>query len=231
MSYFFIHTKLKKALPNSSESLRQQLNILDLFIKDLSKINPLLETWYVNNATDETPPLNLPFPSERADKYLFKDRHIDRSQIYNLWNGNLDNDFYVSVSLGLPGFRLHIDKGFETEQIAQIFATALKYITVSYMCMSNGFLNDSKVFEHRLPVSPICYVSGIVENDEIPFLYKSISVSNELNTGTILIFDENIFDESDEMKKKIQENAVALVDLDLLPETELDDDYFSDYKM
>ena len=52
--------------------------------------------------------------------------------------------------------------------------------------------------------------------------------NNSLNQGSILVFDQNLFDESEQMKKKIQENSIALVDLDLIPETELSPDFFSE---
>ncbi|WP_252509439.1 hypothetical protein [Acinetobacter bereziniae] len=43
-----------------------------------------------------------------------------------------------------------------------------------------------------------------------------------------MIFDENIFEESGRMKKIIEENAIALVALNAIPETELDSDFFSE---
>ncbi|MCU4437559.1 hypothetical protein KTH93_19070, partial [Acinetobacter bereziniae] len=64
--------------------------------------------------------------------------------------------------------------------------------------------------------------------NSIPHLYKKIDVLNDLNQGSILIFDENIFEESDRMKKIIEENAIALVALNAIPETELDSDFFSE---
>jgi hypothetical protein len=69
-------------------------------------------------------------------------------------------------------------------------------------------------------------VAKDIEENSIPYLYKKIEIRNAINQGTILVFDENWADESDEMKKKVQENSIALVELGVIPEAELPEDFF-----
>lgn len=42
------------------------------------------------------------------------------------------------------------------------------------------------------------------------------------------MFDENWADETDELKKIVQENSIALVELGVIPETELPDGFFNE---
>ncbi len=59
-------------------------------------------------------------------------------------------------------------------------------------------------------------------------MYKKIDIQNNLNQGTILIFDPNIYEETDRIKIIIEENSIALVALNAIPEIGLDPDFFSD---
>lgn len=118
-------------------------------------------------------------------------------------------------------------KELSCNQLIRIFEEILEFFKFQYIYFNSDFFADINVFPHRLETTSICYVPKKIENGDIPHLYKKIDINNELNQGTVLIFDQNLFDESDEMKEKVQENSVALVDMGLIPEAELDADFFS----
>ncbi|MEL1743685.1 hypothetical protein ACT44V_05345 [Acinetobacter baumannii] len=82
------------------------------------------------------------------------------------------------------------------------------------------------MFEHRLPTTSICYVSLNVAADYLPHLFKKIDIDNQYNKGTILVFDENWASESDELKKKVQENSIALIEIGAIPEATIPDSFF-----
>ncbi|WP_436872552.1 hypothetical protein [Acinetobacter haemolyticus] len=140
----------------------------------------------------------------------------------------MDNDFYAGIALSIVNVSLSLNKNIPQDDLIKIFEIVLKYLKCKYLYLSNSFFMDSRVFEHRQPLSSISYVSKSVESIDIPHLYQKIDIHNELNQGAILVFDQNLYDESEKMKMKIQENSIVLVDLDLIPETELDPDFFSE---
>ncbi|WP_332605342.1 hypothetical protein [Acinetobacter sp. ESBL14] len=228
MREFFFSTRLYKQLSSTESDIQKLLEILEEVIRKISEIDPIFSTWYINNPIGTKPPLDYPFPSEKAKNYLFNLRKSDNLESFLLWNGVEERSQYVSFSFDSFGLIMTFKKILETEQIVQIFKVLLSLLKFEYIYLNSYFFGDINIFPHRLETTSICYVPKTIEDGDIPYLYKKIDINNELNQGTILVFDQNLFDESDEMKKKVQENSIALVDLDLIPEAELGADFFSE---
>lgn len=226
MREFFFSTRFFKQLPSSESDINQQLNTFREIIEKISVIDPIFSTWYINNPTGTKPPLDYPFPTDKAFEFLLNLRLKDSFQGFTLWNEQ-DNSNFVSISFDTFDISMTFEKVFNCEQLIQLFRIMLEYLKFQYMYLNSDFFADINIFPHRLETTPICYVPKKIEDGDIPHLYKKIDINNELNQGTILIFDQNLFVESDEMKKKVQENSVALVDMGLIPEAELDADFFS----
>ena len=112
------------------------------------------------------------------------------------------------------------------DQIVQIFKVLLKNLKIEYLYVNYKFFRDINVLEHRLPTTSICYVSLDVAADYLPHLYKKVDIDNEYNTGTILVFDENWASETDDLKTKVQENSIALIELGAIPEATIPDSFF-----
>lgn len=238
MSEYIIHSIFYKALSNANESSAEQYNILTKIINEIQLTHPLLNPWYINiedidldDIENFKPPLEYLVPSDSARKYLLKSRNEEPFQAFLLWNGRIDNSECVSISFSPTGLSFSFDEKFDTKIIIKLFEEILKNLKCKYLFLSNSYFMDNRVFEHRQPVSSICYVPKMINEKDIPHLYSKFDVSNNLNQGSILIFDQNLFDESEQMKRKIQENAIALVDLDLIPETELDSDFFNEVEI
>ncbi len=238
MAKYLIHSVFYKALSSSESSIDKQYNILLEIIKDIKPIDPLFSQWYINNLDPDDidlddienikPPLDYVVPSDRAKKYLLNSRKDNPLDSFLLWNGEIDNSLYASVSLSVAKFSFNFGNELKTDSFIKIFEIILKHLRCKYLYISNTFFMKNRVFDHRQPVSPICYVPKALEDKDLPYIYQKIEVNNSLNQGSILVFDQNLFDESEQMKKKIQENSIALVDLDLIPETELSPDFFSE---
>lgn len=228
MPDYFLNSIFYKALSNAGIDIKGQIEVLDNLVNDLQLINPNFINWYVNNAKDSTPPLDLPFPSEDAFKYLIDQREKDAFKAFLLWNGSVDNNSYASIALSIVNISLSLNKNIPQDDLIKIFEIVLKYLKCKYLYLANKFFMNSRIFEHRQPLSSISYVSKSIEINDIPHLYQKININNELNQGTILIFSQDVYEESENMKLVLQENSVALVDLDLIPEIELDPDFFSE---
>lgn len=228
MPDFFLNSVFYKASSNTEDTIDDQIAALDNLVNNLHLINPNFVNWYVNNTKDSTPPLDLLFPSEDAFKYLIDQRKKDTFKAFLLWNGSVDNNSYASIALSIVNISLSLNKNIPQEDLVKVFEIVLKYLKCKYLYLANNFFMNSRVFEHRQPLSSICYVSKSIEFDEIPHLYQKIDINNELNQGTILIFSQDVYEESENMKLVLQESSVALVDLDLIPEIELDPDFFSE---
>ncbi|MFI8035568.1 hypothetical protein ACH8I4_17050 [Acinetobacter sp. ABJ_C3_5] len=226
MREFFFSTRLYKQLPSTESDIQKQLEILEKVITKISEIDPIFMTWYINNSTSSIPPLDYIFPSKPAFNYFFDQRKKDVYKSFLLWNGQEKANF-ASFNLDTVNISMTFYKELSCNQLIRIFEEILEFFKFQYIYFNSDFFADINVFPHRLETTSICYVPKKIENGDIPHLYKKIDVNNELNQGTILIFDQNLFDESDEMKKKVQENSVALVDMGLIPEAELDADFFS----
>ena len=226
MSEFFFSTRFFKRLPSSENDIKQQLDTLKKIINKIVVIDSSFSTWYINNSVDTKPPLDYPFPSEKSDNYLLKIRKKDEFQSFSLWNG-ADNSNFVGINFDTFDFRMNFEKVLECDQIIKLFIVMLDHIKFQYIYLNSDFFSDINIFPHRLETTSICYVPKIIDENQIPYLYKKIEINNELNKGTILIFDQNWFAESAFMKKKIQKNSIALVDLGLIPEAELDSDFFN----
>ncbi|AOA57899.1 hypothetical protein [Acinetobacter larvae] len=226
MPNFFLNSLFYKALSRSENDLDAQMQLLEKLIRGLQVINPVFNNWYVNNAKNSQPPLDLPFPSESADKYFKLLKKNNEFKPLLLWNGQINNDYYANIALQLIHLSISLNKTIQPSDLIKVFSVILEVFSVRYLYLSNNFNNEIRVFEHSYPVSSICYLPKILKDIAIPHLYKKIIIDNEVNKGTLLIFDENIYDESDEMKKKIQENTLALVELDLIPSTKLPDNFF-----
>lgn len=204
-------------------------------------MHSLLNSWYINNINIEDidldnienfkPPLEYLVPSDSARKYLLKSSNEELFQPFLLWNGRIDKSECVSISFSPIGLSFSFDERFDTKIIIKLFEGILENLKCKYLFLSNSYFINNRVFEHRQPVFSICYVPKIINEKDIPHLHSKFDVSNNLNQGSILIFDQNLFDESEQMKKKIKENAIALVDLDLVPETELSSDFFSEVQL
>lgn len=225
MSEFFLNTRFFKRLPSSSSDIQSQLNTLKEIVKKIVVIDPIFSTWYINNPTGKNPPLDYPFPSEKADNFLITLREKDPFQSISLWNGE-DNSNFGSINFDTFDFRMNFEKIMTYEQVVEILKVLLEHIQFKYMYLSNNFFSEINVYPHRLVTTSICYVSKTIDIDSIPHLYKNIEIDNDLNKGNILVFDKNWTSESDEMKRKVQENSLALVELGVIPEAELPEDFF-----
>lgn len=228
MRKFFLSSQFFKQLPSTESDINEQLKILNQLVTSLSAVDPIFSNWYVNNASSSKPPLEYLFPSESASTFLLKQREKETFSSFLLWNGQEEKLNYSSISLSVTDINMTFYKNFEPNQAIKIFEVLLAHLKFKYLYVNNNFFIDINIFPHRLETTSICYVPKKIEEGDIPHLYKKIDIDNELNQGTILVFDQNLFDESDEMKKKVQENSIALVDLDLIPEAELDADFFSE---
>ncbi|WP_228200076.1 hypothetical protein [Acinetobacter baumannii] len=119
-------------------------------------------------------------------------------------------------------------KVLNAEQIVQIFNVILKYFEFDYVYLNSDFFEDINIYQHRLPTTSICYVPLEVAADYLPHLYKKVDIDNQFNKGTILVFDKNWADETDNLKKIVQENSIALIELGAIPETETPEDFYDE---
>lgn len=225
---FIIHSLFYKALSNKDNEIKKQLEAFKKIINEAHQLHPIFSNLHINNAINPSKPLSYPFPSDEALKYFYKARKKDPFDSALLWNGKNDSAEYISVTLNSISLKFGLENQLNIEILENLFKILLKYLKFKYIFISNHFFRDTIIFEHRHPVSAICYVPQIISENSIPHLYKKIDVLNDLNHGSILIFDENIFEESDRMKKIIEENDIALVALNAIPETELDSNFFSE---
>ncbi|MCU4437748.1 immunity 52 family protein [Acinetobacter bereziniae] len=223
-----LHTLFYKALSNSDQEIQQQLKALESIVLEAQKLHPIFSNLYINNAISPSKPLGYSFPAQEAFKYLYNARKKDPFESVLLWNGKNDSAEYISVTLNSISLKFGLENQLDIEILENLLKILLKYLKFKYIFISNHFFRDTIIFEHRHPVSAICFVPQIISENSIPHLYKKIDVLNDLNQGSILIFDQNIFEESYHMKKIIEENAIALVALNAIPETELDSDFFSE---
>lgn len=228
MREFVLSTRLPKVLGTSSSDIEAQLKTLENIVKEISDIDPIFANWYVNNYDETAPeaPLEYTIPSEKGFKYLFDKKIADVHESFSLWNGleeNLD-----SASLSFRSFTLVMtfQKVLNADQIVQIFEVLLKNLKIEYLFINYKFFRDINVFEHRLPTSSICYVSLNVAADYLPHLYEKVDIDNEYNKGSILVFAENWASETDDLKKKVQENSIALIELGAIPEALIPDSFF-----
>ena len=228
MKEFFLSTRISKIIGSSENEINAQLKNLEIFIKDIAKIDPIFANWYVNNASESSlkAPLDYPFPSDVANEYLFNLKKNDDLESYLLWNGLEEKSSYASFSFDSFGIMMTFKKVLKTEQIIELFKAFLKILKFEYIYLNSYFFGDINVFPHRLETTSICYIPIKIDEKLIPHLYKIVDVDTPLNEGTILVFGEDWSDESDEMKKKVQENSLALVELGVIPEAELPEDFF-----
>jgi len=228
MSEFLLSTRLPKVLGTSSSDTETQLKILENIVKEISVIDPIFANWYINNYDETAPeaPLVYKFPSDKSFNYLFNKKSADQFEIFSLWNGLEENTDFASLDLRNIGLIMEFEKVLTADQIVQIFEVLLKYLKIEYLYVNYEFFKDINVFQHRLPTTSICYVSLNVAADYLPYLYKKVDVNNQYNKGTILVFDENWASETDELKKKVQENSIALIELGAIPEAMIPDSFF-----
>lgn len=223
-----LHALFYKALSNSDREIQQQLKTIESIVLEAQKLHPIFANLYINNAINPSRPLGYSFPSQEAFKYLYNARKKDPFESVLLCNGDDKTTEYISVAFSNIGFRFGLENQLNTEILTGLLQIMLTHLKCRYIFIYDDFFRDAVVFEHRHPVSTICYVPKLINENDIPHLYKKIDIQNNLNEGSILIFDENLFEESDRMKKIIEENAIALVALNAIPETELDSDFFSE---
>jgi len=225
MSEFFLSTRFFTRLPSLEVDTQKQLNTLKEIIDKLVLIDPILSKWYINNPIGKKPPFDYPFPSGKADEYLINSRKADSFQSFSLWNGE-DNSNFVAINFDTFDFRMNFEKVFNFDQIINIFKIILNNIQCQYMYLNNDFFTEINVFPHRLVTTSICYVPVRIEENYLPHLYQKVGIDTEYNQGTILVFDKNWADETNDLKKKVQENSIALVELGVIPETELPEGFF-----
>ncbi|MFU2197194.1 hypothetical protein ACMGSW_09965 [Acinetobacter baumannii] len=228
MRDFFFSTRLPKILGSTDSEITAQIENTAQFINRISEIDPIFKTWYVNNATSSKPPLDYPFPSEKAKNYLFKNRKLDINESILLWNAQLDNSQYASFRFDRVGLLMTFEKVLETEQVIKLFNALLECFKFEYIYLNTDFFADINIFPHRREITSICYVYVKIEDNYLPHLYQKFEVENNLNQGTILVFDENWADETDELKKVVQENSIALIELGVIPEAGLPDGFFNE---
>jgi hypothetical protein len=225
MSEFFFSTRFCKRLPSSESDIKQQLNTFKEIVEQIAVIDPIFSKWYINNPTGTKPPLDYPFPSQKADSYLYNLRKEDNFQSFSLWNGE-DNTNFSSINFDTFDLRMNFEKVLKWDQVVQLFKIMLDRLKFQFMYLNNDFFADINVFPHRLVTTPICYVPMTIKENDLPYLYKKFEINNKYNQGTILIFDEKWTDETEELKKKVQENSIALVELGVIPEAELPEGFF-----
>ncbi|MBJ9721055.1 hypothetical protein I5515_04505 [Acinetobacter calcoaceticus] len=230
MRDFFLSTHTSKRLGSTENEITAQLETLKLMIKEISVIDPIFANWYVNNADEDTTeaPLDYPFPTEKAHKYLFNLRDSDHFESFSLWNGLEESRQFASLRYDSFDLMMIFKKVFNTEQMIQLFQVLLKYAHYNYVSLNTYFFGDINVFPHKAETTAICYVPVSITADYLPHLYKKVDVDNQYNKGTILVFDENWADETDELKKIVQENSIALVELGVIPEAGLPDGFFNE---
>lgn len=228
MSEFFLSTHISKRLGSTENEITAQLETLELMVKEISVIDPTFANWYVNNADEDTTeaPLDYPFPSEKAHKYLFNLRNLDNFESFSLWNGLEESSQFVGLRYDSFDLMMIFKKVFNTDQVIQLFQVLLKYAHYNYVYLNTYFFGDINVFPHKAETTSICYVPVEIADDYLPHLYKKVEVDNDYNKGTILVFDENWADETEELKKIVQENSIALVELGVIPEAGLPDGFF-----
>lgn len=223
-----LHALFYKALSNSDAEIQQQLKTLENILLEAQQLHPIFSNLYINNAINPSKPLGYSFPSQEAFEYLYKVRKKDPFESVLLCNGDDKTTEYISVALSNIGLRFGLENKLSTEILSGLLQIILKHLKSKYIYIYDDFFLDAVVFDHRQLVSTICYVPKIINENDIPYLYKKIDINNDLNQGNILIFNQNIFEKSDKIKNVIEENAIALVALNLIPETEVDSDFFSD---
>lgn len=228
MKEFVLSTRLPKVLGHSSSDIEAQLKILDKIVREISVIHPLFANWYINNYHETAPkaPLVYTIPSDQGYKYLFDKKNADQFEDFLLWNGQEENVDYAGLHFRDFGIIMTFQKILTADQIVQIFEVLLKYLKIDYLYVNYKFFRDINVFEHRLPTTPICYVPISITADYLPYLYKKVDIDTPYNKGTILVFDENWASETDELKKKVQENSIALIELGAIPEALIPDSFF-----
>jgi len=228
MSEFFLSTRVPKFLSNTDDAIIDQIEKFEKIITEISDIDPILKTWFINNPVGSKPPYDYPFPSEKAKNYFFNLRKKEENSVFLLWNGSIETDPYVSYLFDRLGSVMTFRKVLNAEQIVQIFNVILKYFKFDYVYLNSDFFEDINIYQHRLPTTSICYVPVSIAADYLPHLYKKVDVNNQFNKGTILVFDENWSDETDELKKIIQENSIALIELGVIPEAGLPDGFLNE---
>ncbi|HEE5793702.1 TPA: hypothetical protein ACGDVI_000004 [Acinetobacter baumannii] len=228
MKGFFLSTRVSKYLGNSDEAISEQIEKFEKIITDISDIDPIFKTWFINNPVGSKPPYDYPFPSEKARKYFFDLKKNDKNVNFNLWNGSLESEPYAGFYLSSFGSVLTFKKVLSAEQVVQIFKVLLKYFKFEYINLNSFFFSSINIYHHRLPTTSICYVPVEIAADYLPHLYKKVDIDNQLNKGTILVFDENWADETDNLKKIVQENSIALIELGAIPETETPENFYDE---
>lgn len=228
MSEFFLSTRVPKFLSNTNNAISDQIEKFEKIITEISDIDPIFKGWYINNPVGSKPPYDYPFPSEKAKNYLFNLRKNDQDEIFLLWNGSLESELYASYLFDRFGSVMTFRKVLNTDQIVHIFNVILKYFKFDYVYVNSDFFDEINIYSHRLPTTSICYVPINIAADYLPHLYKKVDVDNQFNNGTILVFDENWADETDNLKKIVQENSIALIELGAIPETETPEDFYDE---
>ncbi|MBJ8481042.1 hypothetical protein I6M70_16915 [Acinetobacter pittii] len=228
MREFFLSTRISKVLGNADHEIEEQIEKVEQIITELSVIDPIFEKWYINNPVGSKPPYDYPFPSEKAHKYLLNLRKKDINASFLLWNGSLESENFAGFMFDRTGLVMDFKKVLNTDQMIQLYKAILKYLKCEYVYINTDFFNEINVYPHRAETTSICYVPVEVAADYLPHLFKKIEIENEYNKGTILVFAENWADETDELKKVVQENSIALIELDVIPESGLPDGFFNE---
>jgi len=226
MREFFLSTRISKILSNTDNAIKEQLDKIEQIITEISAIDPIFKNWYINNPVDSKPPYDYPFPSDKAHNYLFNLRKNDLNESFLLWNGYLESEQFASFMFDRSGLVMDFKKILDSDQMIQLFKAILKYPRYDYAYLNTDFFYDITVFPHRLETTSICYISVRIEENYLPHLYQKVEIDTEYNQGTILVFDKNWADETDDLKKKVQENSIALVELGVIPEAELPEGFF-----
>ena len=228
MKEIFLSTRISKVLSSSEAAIREQLDKLFEIVSELSTIDPIFEKWYINNPVGSKPPYDYPVPSEKARNYLFDLRKNNINEIFLLWNGSIEEENFAGISFSRVGLILDFQKILNTNQMIKLFEVILKFPTYDYVYLNTFFCGRINIYPHRLVTTAICYVPTKIDDNYLPHLYKKVEVDNQYNKGTILVFDENWADETDELKKIVQENSIALIELDVIPEAGLPDGFLNE---
>ncbi|KHO13933.1 hypothetical protein NT90_18515, partial [Acinetobacter baumannii] len=183
MTEFFLSTRIPKILGSTDSEITAQIENTAQFINKISEIDPIFKTWYVNNATSSKPPLDYPFPSEKAKNHLFQKRKKNINKSILLWNAQIESRLFASFRFDRVGLLMTFEKVLETEQIIKLFNALLECFKFEYIYLNTDFFADIKIFPHRREITSICYVPVSIAADYLPHLYKKVEVDNQYNKG------------------------------------------------
>ena len=141
MREFFFSARIFKKLGSSENEITAQLETLERMIQKISQIDPIFSKWYVNDSDENTTkaPLDYPFPSEKAQKFLFNLRKEDEFESFSLWNGLEERINFASFNFDNFGLVMTFKKVLTDEQMVLLFKALLENLNFQYIYINDGF--------------------------------------------------------------------------------------------